>query len=365
MNEQKPIFYSWDSYVADILTNNHNHDKWRNLPTEGLESGIVAMPCIFNEVDPKIDKHRRRPIGNKNIENQTVYFCLSHFVSKVVNRNTLPPPSCGKSSQKINCVMPFDYKTFNLDSTSLMGIWSALPPAFSTEKIVQTKPSIHVHLRNEEYGHKSIDDNFEAVIVKSNNLTHCNSFNNDMYGHEFLEIEITPPSIFSLCLAYYKRQTVYSLTCTYCGAWHTDLGVFNLNPHKKHLCGSCGYFFDVDLVVSCSNALAALPNNWNPLKTNKMVIASKSLSIKSTDYDRIDIWAWSPAALWTMAAPEVINGIHIHAYKNGIRVIDETYGQVEFNGGLLEWQDLLIQSLRNCDIHDKEVVINDLINSGL
>lgn len=358
---KKPIFYSWNSYVADILTSNiYKRDLWKTISEQNLSSGLVNLPCIFTETDPKEDKSRRRPIG-KRIDTHTIYFCLTHFDSIVSERNS-EPTNCKKSYHKVNYVSPSDYPDyFDLDDSNIfLGVWTALPPAISTEKINKQKPMVHVHLRESESGIKVVDDSFEAIIVKSDKLYTCNSVTKDLLKRHYFEIEITPPSIFSLCLAYYKKQQVNHLVCARCGAWHTDLGLFNLKPHKKHLCGSCGYFFDVDMPLSCSNALAALPNNWSSLRSSNITEPSTTLSILSKDYDKVEIWSWSPAAIWTMATPEVINGIHVHAYKNGKRVVDETFGKVIFDGEKLRWQDLLIASLKNSDISDIEKILENI-----
>jgi hypothetical protein len=116
ITEQKPIFYSWNSYVADILTNNHKHKLWKDI--NNIKTGLIDIPCIFNEVDPKIDKHRRRPIGNKNIDKKTVFFCLSHFKSQVFPRNTGIPLSC--SNRHLKLLMGFMFMPIKMVTELLM-----------------------------------------------------------------------------------------------------------------------------------------------------------------------------------------------------------------------------------------------------
>jgi hypothetical protein len=52
------------------------------------------------------------------------------------------------------------------------------------------------------------------------------------------------------------------------------------------------------------------------------------------------VWASTPAVLWTAARAQE-RGIHVHVYKDGDYLIDNTYGSVIYGGKQLVRKDLL------------------------
>ena len=52
------------------------------------------------------------------------------------------------------------------------------------------------------------------------------------------------------------------------------------------------------------------------------------------------VWASTPAVLWTAARAQE-RGIHVHVYKDGVYLIDDTYGSVIYKGKQLDRLALL------------------------
>jgi hypothetical protein len=51
-------------------------------------------------------------------------------------------------------------------------------------------------------------------------------------------------------------------------------------------------------------------------------------------------WASTPAVLWTANRPQE-RGIHVHVYKDGNYLVDDTFGDVTYKGQRLERAALL------------------------
>jgi hypothetical protein len=52
------------------------------------------------------------------------------------------------------------------------------------------------------------------------------------------------------------------------------------------------------------------------------------------------IWASTPAIVWTAARPQEF-GIHVHAFRDSERIIDDTFGEVMLNGERLDRRKLI------------------------
>ena len=57
------------------------------------------------------------------------------------------------------------------------------------------------------------------------------------------------------------------------------------------------------------------------------------------------IWASTPAVIWTAERPQEF-GIHVHVHDGTKRIIDDTFGKVLLNGGLLERSALMQKMIR-------------------
>lgn len=74
----------------------------------------------------------------------------------------------------------------------------------------------------------------------------------------------------------------------------------------------------------------------------------KTLNLANCKYDAIKIWPSTPAIVWTLKRPEEV-GIHVHAYHNGKKVLDDTFGSVRYEGKWLDRKELLQESLKKAD----------------
>ena len=75
-----------------------------------------------------------------------------------------------------------------------------------------------------------------------------------------------------------------------------------------------------------------------------------STSINLDDYSGLafQVWASTPAVLWTAARPQE-RGIHVHVYKDGKYLIDDTFGTVIYKGQELQRSDLLKTMVDNTE----------------
>ena len=219
-----------------------------------------------------------------------------------------------------------------------IGIWAALPPFISINRqSTCTKHphpilGIHVHCREEVEGKKRIDSTFPVIalpIPDSLNISH-----NVVY--------VSQPAALAYLVSCEMQLSVETLQCNHCGSPHCDLGFFAQDPHKVHLCGNCGRMFKATKEPSISNPLVEISRELERIP-RKVIEAQEHLDIQSSDYPfGIEIWTTTPAILWLMDRPEVVNGIHVHCYSSQYkRAIDETYKTITLDGEFYDRERLL------------------------
>ena len=183
-----------------------------------------------------------------------------------------------------------------------IGIWGAVEPVFNTTGYVE-KSGVHVHARKSKGGPKEIDQTYDAVRIRAK----TNFFDETA-------IVITREAAVAFYLSQFLDEEVDYLFCPHCGEIHLDEGYFATHPHSRHLCHSCGRYFQ-DRKRSISNPVGYF-RLLHPAfqRTRKIQPAGKSIEIRQKDFPGgIEIWASNPALVWTAERSEQ-RGIHLHAY---------------------------------------------------
>ncbi|MFZ4875690.1 hypothetical protein ACL9RI_11425 [Janthinobacterium sp. Mn2066] len=62
-----------------------------------------------------------------------------------------------------------------------------------------------------------------------------------LFQPSIVHINITPPAAQAYAAALNRGLALGCVDCPRCGHPHLDLGEFALSPHRRHLCGHCGY----------------------------------------------------------------------------------------------------------------------------
>lgn len=220
-----------------------------------------------------------------------------------------------------------------------IGVWCSMPPALtSTGRIRRRRPKVHVHVREEANGFKVVDDDYAAL-----RLTYGRP--GDLFGDtETVTVAITPPAAFEFVLALERGTAMGCISCRDCGAAHLDMGEFGRTAHVKHLCGNCGR----------DNTRSEGPIASTPLKP---LHDRFSHAARYVDVDRVidldehpnaawALWASTPAVMWT-ADREQERGIHVHLEVDGVRQVDDTFGEVIHKGRKLNRAALLDTMIQN------------------
>jgi len=73
-----------------------------------------------------------------------------------------------------------------------------------------------------------------------------------LFPPSIVQINITPPAAQAYAAALGGGVALGCIDCSRCGHPHLDLGEFALHPHRRHLCGHCGYdaLHGTDICVS-------------------------------------------------------------------------------------------------------------------
>jgi hypothetical protein len=237
---------------------------------------------------------------------------------------------CANQSQPMNYVVaPL---TINLHSFAEVGVWCSMPAALSTEPIKPRAPKIHVHVRPDANGKKTIDSDFHAIsMLYSDQL--------GLFGsHDITHVNITPPAAFEFVCALEAQRPMSCINCSHCGYPHLDLGDFATTPHRKHFCGNCGRDSTWSQSPIVSTPLKPLHDQC--AKTLKYETPTRVLNLDDYSGCTYTIWASTPAVLWTAARPQEF-GIHVHVHNGKTRVVDDTFGSVVLNGQELERSELV------------------------
>jgi len=213
-----------------------------------------------------------------------------------------------------------------------IGIWCSLPQALSSRPIKNRPPRIHVHKRFSGGSEKSIDRDFNAIVCSYHE--HMDLFENP----EITKIQVTPPAAFEFIKSIEEGRETACITCKSCRYPHLDLGDFANTPHRKHFCGNCG----TDTIWS-KEAIVSTP--LKPLHdqfSNSNTYLSPEQELNLDDYDgfAFDVWASTPAVLWTADRPQE-KGIHVHVYEKGKKnPVDDTFCKVIYKGKQLDREEL-------------------------
>lgn len=221
-----------------------------------------------------------------------------------------------------------------------IGIWCSLPPALSSEEIIPRPPKIHIHKRFSGEEKKLLDRDFDAVVCSYNQKLAL--FQNT----EITKIQVTPPAAFEFVRSIEEDRPMACVSCKKCGYPHLDLGDFAINPHKKHFCGNCGNDSIWSSGAIVSTPLKLLHDQFN--NSNTYTYPERDLDLDKYEGRRFEIWASTPAVLWTANRPQE-KGIHVHVYEGeGVRrIVDDTFAIVQYKGKPLDRKMLWEKMVQN------------------
>ena len=220
-----------------------------------------------------------------------------------------------------------------------VGIWCSMPPALTHKGAPDPRrPKIHVHVRDKPGQDKIIDQNFKALSLYY-------SASDSLSGSsEIAKVHLTPTSALEFVLALEAGKSMGCINCRDCGYPHLDLGEFARKEHSKHLCGNCGRDNTWSSGPIVSTPLKPVHDQFS--KANQYVDVTSSINLDDYAGLQFQIWASTPAVLWTAERAQE-RGIHVHVYKDGKYLIDDTFGTVLFKGKRLERSELLAVMVAN------------------
>ena len=246
---------------------------------------------------------------------------------------------CGNHSRRMAYVV--NPPTFSLNQFAEIGIWCSLPPALSMLPIIPRSPKIHIHARQEAKDErKVIDRDFHAVSL---------AYNRDLgifENPEITKVHVTPPSAFEFVSAIENGIALDCINCSKCKYPHLDLGDFGIKPHKKHFCGNCGSDSIWSKSPIISTPLKPIHDQFS--QSNTYISVEKEINMDLEMYKNLhyEIWASTPAILWTANRAQE-KGIHVHVYKDGKRIVDDTFGTVIHQGRRLNRDELWASMRKN------------------
>ncbi|MGI2907679.1 hypothetical protein [Tolypothrix sp. VBCCA 56010] len=297
------------------------------FPSEDENYG-VELPCDIVECG-KFRNGKRR------------WWCRTHQVHWGTNADVQQLEKNPENVRCANAIQPMNYTKDPFVLTpdiyaGGVGVWAALPTAINTtDEPELRKAEIHVHARPEKGGKKLVDRNYPAIVVA------C-AENTPLFANVSIKrVVISPPSAIAYLEALIKKMPLGTLYCSRCNHPHLDLGDFAINPHKKHFCGNCGSDSNWSKEAIVSSPLKELADNLN--KNSQFTQSDRALDLRDYSDCQFKIWASTPAILWTSDLPQE-EGIHVHIYRDGKKVVDDTFGQVtDVDGAAMDREALLLQ----------------------
>ncbi|WP_217424543.1 hypothetical protein [Nitrogeniibacter mangrovi] len=269
------------------------------------------------------------------------WYCKTHQIHWGVKADLAAVPPSGEvtcSNRHMQMSYVVDPLVVDFNDFEEIGVWCSLPPALSSRHIEPRSPRIHVHKRFTGAERKEMDRDFDAIVC---------SYNQDLglfASNEISLIQITPPAAFEFVRSLEEGRDMDCVTCPKCGYPHLDLGTFAITPHAKHFCGNCGNDSIWSKGKIVSTPLKPLHDQFN--NSSKYVVPDRSLNFDDYPGLRFDVWASTPAVLWTADRPQE-KGIHVHIYENGRRIVDETFGRVFKDGVEMERNTLWAMMTQN------------------
>jgi hypothetical protein len=265
------------------------------------------------------------------------WYCKTHQMHWGTNADIAAIPDSGEvtcSSHTMGMSYVVDPHVVEFNDFEEIGIWCSLPPALSSQEIIRRSPKIHIHKRFCGIDRKVVDRDFDAIVCSYNQ--NLGLFTNA----EITQIQVTPPAAFEFVSSLEEKRSTSCVSCKKCGYPHLDLGSFAATPHLKHFCGNCGN----DSVRSngkiVSTPLKPLHDQFN--QSNTYEKPSRSVNLDHYGGKEFEIWASTPAVVWTANRPQEL-GIHVHIYEHNIggrRIVDDTFGEVIFGGSVLDRKQL-------------------------
>lgn len=221
-----------------------------------------------------------------------------------------------------------------------IGIWCSLPPALSSESIERRAPKIHIHKRYSGDTEKILDRDFAAIVCSYNEKM-------DLFENpEITKIQITPPAAFEFVRSIEVGREMSCVTCKQCCYPHLDLGDFAITAHRKHFCGNCGNDSIWTRKPIVSTPLKPLHDQFS--NSNTYLTLDRSINLDEYKGLKFELWPSTPAVLWTASRPQE-KGLHVHVYKNGRRIVDNTFGTVIYKGSRLSrkemWENMICNTV--------------------
>jgi len=244
------------------------------------------------------------------------FWCFTHGQEAWAPDGTAIPACPGAALPAVPDTDIFDL--FLEDWPGGAAAWGAAAPAI-TFGHVEPEDGIHVHARKHVGGGKLIDASFAIVRVH--------------VGPEVVELD-SEAGLAHLASVAAGADTV-PLRCPRCKWLHLDRDHFAVHAHRKHVCNRCGHsFWARDLTVSNPAAAVRQLPGVGPARPPRR--APGRLVLDRERFSAFAIWGSNPAILWTCPQPEW-SGIHVHTWDlDGQPGHDETYGEVELEGHLLD-----------------------------
>lgn len=226
-----------------------------------------------------------------------------------------------------------DPPQIELHQVGEIGIWCSLPAAISSAGTVPRRaPKIHVHVRPEPGGKKTVDRDFNAISLRYNQSL-------GLFANTDIDkVNVTPPAAMEFMLAINEGRALDCVNCSHCGYPHLDLGEFAKTPHRKHFCGNCGRDSTWSKGAIVSTPLKPMHDQF--AAAAHYVVPDRELNLDDYAGCHYVIWASTPAVLWTAQRPQEV-GIHVHVSDGKNRVVDDTFGKVTLGGKELHRDELL------------------------
>jgi hypothetical protein len=164
-------------------------------------------------------------------------------------------------------------------------------------------------------------------------------------GTDIQNIQLIPTAALEFMLAIENDTEVSCVNCKKCGYPHLDLADFAAKPHRKHYCGNCGYDHTQSNGPIISTPLKPFYDKYTVNK--KLISPNREINIDDYQNSTFDIWASTPAIIWTANRPQE-KGLHVHIYdEKNKRVVDDTFPKVILEGKELSRKDVLKAMIGN------------------
>lgn len=240
--------------------------------------------------------------------------------------------ACANRNQPMNYVVsPY---ILDLLKHAEVGIWCSMPAALSTLSVAARPPRIHVHVRPEAGGKKSVDRDFNAIAIQ---------YGGGLFGNEDItQVNITPPAAFEFVRGLEFGRDMSCVNCSHCGYPHLDLGDFAQRPHRKHFCANCGRDSTWSSTPIVSTPLKPMHDQF--AAASKFIEPDRKLNLDEYGGCNYALWASTPAIVWTADRPQE-KGIHAHVHNGTERVVDDTFSEIVLDGTKLSRSSLIDQMI--------------------